>query len=133
MKRLINYSVILLTLTIFAGTMLAQSDGANGKQNKIQNKGQNTSQSQWVDINGDGICDNFGTENQGQGRNGKSLNKGNKNGNLSGNGSGNGDGSGLRPQDGTGFGRGNGSGTGNGTGVCDGTGPKGSGRKNGNK
>jgi hypothetical protein len=125
MKRLINYSVIVLVLTVFAGSIFAQSD-KSVKQNKAQEKVKKETQTQWVDKDGDGICDNSGTVNQGQGRKGNNSAKGKKNGNMSGK-NGYGDGSGIRPQDGTGFGKGNGSGKG--TGNCDGTGPKGKGQK----
>jgi hypothetical protein len=73
----------------------------------------------FVDANGDGICDNFqnGTRGQGQGQ-------GQGQGKRYGQGKGNG--THVGPQDGTGFGRGA-MGGGTGTGTCDGTGPKGKG------
>lgn len=124
MKRLINLSVLFAALFIFTSAAVAQQ--GNGPQG---NKGLNP-QSQWVDANGDGICDNFGTDKQGSGKALRGSGKMNKNnGQGAGQGKGLGDGSGIHPQDGTGFGRGNGSGTG----VCDGTGPKGSGKRAGNK
>ncbi len=127
MKRLINLSVFLLTVAVLTSTAFGQTNSSM-KQVKAQNMV--NSQLQWIDLNGDGICENFGTENQGSGnalRGGK-MNKGNANGTGQGlgNGNGYGDGSGTRPQDGSGFGKGNGSGSGTGTGVCDGSGPKGS-------
>lgn len=128
MKRLINLSVILVTVFFFTSAVTAQTQ--TGNQSGLKNNGVNKTQSQWVDANGDGICDNFGTANQGSGkamRGSGKMNKNNGQGAGQGLGKGLGDGSGIRPQDGTGFGRGNGSGTG----VCDGTGPKGSGKRGG--
>ena len=63
----------------------------------------------FVDANGDGICDQFqaGTR---QGQGGGQAQRGKR----------------LGPQDGSGFGAPAGAGTG--TGICDGTGPKGKGR-----
>lgn len=121
MKRLINLSVILLALVVFSNISFAQTQSkfqekrAIKAQNMVEDgqKGVN-----WIDADGDGICDNFGTEKQGN-RQGNGAKKGNKGGY--------GDGSGLRPQDGTGLGSGNGSG------VCDGTGPKGSSKRSGRK
>jgi hypothetical protein len=74
----------------------------------------------FVDTNGDGICDLYqsGTR-QGQGQ-GQGKGKGY--------GRGNGTGSHVGPQDGSGYGAPAGAGTGAGTGICDGTGPKGKGR-----
>ena len=64
----------------------------------------------FVDANGDGICDNFQAGNRmGQGQ-----------------GKGRGNGQRLGPRDGSGYGAPAGAGTG--TGTCDGTGPKGRGR-----
>ena len=110
MKNLMNLSIALLVLTFLTTVMFAQSN-PDGKGLRGQN-----AQSQWVDTNGDGVCDNFGTANQGN-KNAVNGRKGNSGQRV-------GDGSGVRPQDGTGFGKGNGGGTGNGN--CDGTGPKGS-------
>jgi hypothetical protein len=72
----------------------------------------------FVDANGDGICDLYqsGTR-QGQGQ-----------GKGKGYGRGNGTGTHVGPQDGSGYGAPAGAGTGAGTGICDGTGPKGKGR-----
>ena len=99
------------TQTSNAGTVKAQSATLSGTQT-----GPN-----WVDENGDGICDNYGTANQGtgkrHGRRGQGMNNG------TGTRGGYGNGTGLRPQDGTGLGRKGGNATG--TGTCDGTGPKG--------
>lgn len=111
MKNLMNLSIALLVLTFLTSTMFAQSN-PNGKGLRGENV-----QSKWVDEDGDGICDNFGTANQGS-KNAVDGRKSNSGQRL-------GDGSGVRPQDGTGFGKGNGSGTGD----CDGTGPKGRGKR----
>ena len=132
MKRLINLSVAMLILSFFATTAFAQTTNTvqNANQNQFNNMVQSTTgqfgNSQgvnWVDADGDGICDNYGTVNQGSG---------------SGHGYGlkDGSGAGTRPQDGTGFGRinnagANGTGTGTGIADCDGTGPKGSARRGG--
>ncbi len=70
----------------------------------------------FIDANGDGICDNFQTG--ARGVNGQAKGKGY--------GRGKGDGTHVGPKDGTGFGARAGAGTG--TGVCDGTGPKGRGK-----
>ena len=63
----------------------------------------------FVDANGDGICDTFQAGNR-QGQGGGQAQRGKR----------------LGPKDGSGFGALAGAGTG--TGVCDGTGPKGKGR-----
>ncbi len=71
----------------------------------------------FIDLNGDGICDNFQAGKLG-GR-GMRARRG---------GYGPGDGTGnqhIGPKDGTGYGPGAKAGTGAGTGICDGTGPKG--------
>jgi hypothetical protein len=80
--------------------------------------GQATVGANFVDANGDGICDNF--QNGTRGANGQGPGK------CCGRGRGNGMHAG--PQDGTGAGAPAGAGTGRGTGTCDGTGPKGRGR-----
>ena len=125
MKRLINLSVILVLLSVFTTTAFAQDQSTTNKQNNKMVKAQsslgtNTQSANWVDADGDGVCDNFGTVNQGQG-NGKGY------------GLKDGSGAGVRPQDGTGFGKLNGGG--NGTGICDGTGSssKGSQKRSGKK
>ena len=65
----------------------------------------------FVDANGDGICDLVQSGNrQGQGQGGGQARRGKR----------------LGPQDGSGYGAPAGAGTG--TGICDGTGPKGKGR-----
>jgi hypothetical protein len=123
MKRLINLSAILILVSIFSTTAFAQSqqNNQNRKMVKAQSMQSTTGQGvNWVDADGDGICDNFGTNNQGSG-NGKGY--GLKDGTNGG----------TRPQDGTGFGKMNGAGNGSGTGVCDGTGSKGNSRRGGRK
>ncbi len=70
----------------------------------------------FVDANGDGICDNVATG--ARGANGQGQGKAYRGGK--------GDGTHVGPKDGTGFGAPSGAGTG--TGICDGTGPKGRGR-----
>jgi hypothetical protein len=78
--------------------------------------GQTTVCANFVDANGDGVCDNF--QSGGRGANGQ--------GRGMGCGRGKGNGTHVGPQDGTGVGAP--AGAGKGTGVCDGTGPKGKGR-----
>jgi len=65
----------------------------------------------FVDANGDGICDQFQAGNR-QGQGGGQAQRGKR----------------LGPKDGSGFGAQAGAGAGTGTGICDGTGPKGKGR-----
>jgi hypothetical protein len=80
--------------------------------------GQATVGANFVDADGDGICDNF--QNGARGANGQGQGKGY--------GRGKGNGTHVGPQDGTGFGAQAAAGKGTGSGVCDGTGPKGKGR-----
>jgi len=134
MKRLINLSAVLILFSIFTTTVFAQSNNTAKNQNRFNNNSRigngqaiNSPRSNWVDANGDGICDNYGTVNQGKGmRRGYGLKDGS--------------GAGAHPKDGTGFGRKNGmgfsnknnaGGVGSGTGICDGSGPKGNGRRGG--
>ena len=101
MKRTaLFFAVALFTIVFFNSNTNAQTAG-NGNGTKAN----------WVDANGDGICDNVGTSLQGVNRTGKGYGKK--------------DGSGLRvqPQDGTGFGSKGGNATVSGS--HDGTGPKG--------
>jgi hypothetical protein len=72
----------------------------------------------FIDANGDGVCDNF--QNGTRGANGQGQGQG------KGYGRGKGNGTHVGPQDGRGFGAPAGAGAG--TGICDGTGPKGKGR-----
>jgi len=97
---------------------------AQEAQVQTQNKAQKTS---WVDSDGDGICDNFGTSAQGSKQQNKMKKKGSYAGTGQGLGHGYGDGTASRPQDGTGFGKKNGAGKG--TGLCTGTGNLDSGHK----
>ena len=94
MKNLMNVAIVLFTVALFTGTMFGQQGLGDGTGNP------DAPRLNWVDLDGDGVCDNFGTDLQGS----KSqLNKGTGLGD--GTGAGFGDGSGLKPQDGTGFGR----------------------------
>ena len=126
MKQNINLTATLLVLSVLTTSLFAQEEikVQNKKMVKAQTmQGVNNPGPNWVDADGDGICDNKGTKDSGKqfkGSNGKKGSKGNKKG-------GNGDGTGMRPQDGTGFGSGNGSGD------CDGTGSKGSQQRKGKK
>lgn len=119
MKRLINLSATLVLISLFTTISFGQVENSSNIQNRNMVKaqsftGQTTQGPNWVDANGDGICDNVGTENQGTGA-GKGL------------GLKDGSGTRQRPQDGTGFGKGSGSNAGVRTGDCDGTGFSGSG------
>jgi len=98
MKKAIFFTAVLVfTVAFFASNVNAQTIGkGNGKGIKTN----------WVDKNGDGICDNAGT--------GKGTGKG------KGYGKKDGTGNPLRPMDGSGYGKK--AGAGNCTGVCDGTG-----------
>lgn len=101
MKRTaLFFAVAIFTMVLFNSSTNAQTAG-NGNGVKVN----------WVDANGDGICDNVGTSLQGVNRTGKGYGKK--------------DGTGVRvqPQDGTGFGAKSGNLTG--TGAGDGTGSKG--------
>jgi len=100
MKRALLMAFGLVLATSFTAAAQTTSDPQGQKARPA-----------FVDVNGDGICDNF------QG----GLRQGN------GNGPGQGRGKRLGPQDGSGFGPGAGArvgGGGNCTGTCDGTGPK---------
>ncbi|MEW6193840.1 MAG: hypothetical protein AB1521_01620 [Bacteroidota bacterium] len=109
MKRIAFLTLaVLFTVILFSSTSNAQTVNTNnGKGTRVN----------WIDANGDGICDNFGTPNQGSNQVGKGYGKKDGTGNP------------ARPQDGTGYGKKGGYTTG--TGVCDGTGPKGSARRGG--
>ncbi len=119
MKNLMNAAIVIFTVALLTGTMFAQERKLDGTGNPDAPK------VNWVDVDGDGICDNFGTELQGANSQSRKMNKGQNKGNGAGDGTGNGygDGSGMRPQDGTGFGKM--SGTGDGTSAFQ----KGSGRR----
>ena len=126
MKRTLSISALFLGVFFLANAIFAQT---TPQKAQIKTNNQTQIRTNWVDADGDGICDNFGTAKQGSGKmkrmNGQS--KGQGLGNGAGNGKHYGDGSGIRPQDGTGFGAGNGSGT------CNGTGRKGKGGRRGGK
>jgi hypothetical protein len=103
---------ILLSLTFFTSTSHAQNVG-RGNQSAVKTN--------WVDLNGDGLCDNVGTTAQGSSQVGKGYGKKDGNGTQ------------TRPQDGTGFGKKGGNATVSGT--HDGTGTQGAsaGRRGRNK
>jgi hypothetical protein len=109
MKRILKAGFIA-TLVFAMGILLSDQAAAQTK-----GTGNGPRSVNFVDNDGDGICDNFGT-NAGQ-----RQRLGAQNG-MRGKGYGPGDGTGNKgvgPKDGTGFG------AGKGTGTCDGTGPKG--------
>ncbi len=111
MNRTIIFTIaVVLSTVFFASTSYAQTVGAGNK---------NAVKTNWIDLNGDGLCDNVGTSLQGS--------------RLSSKGFGKRDGSGtaIRPQDGTGLGKKGGNATL--SGVHDGTGPKGSSARRGGK
>ena len=101
MKNLMNLAIVLFTITLFTGTMFGQQLLGDGTGNP------DAPRTNWVDADGDGICDNFGTDLQGSNSKNMKMNKGLNKGTGVGDGTGNGfgDGSGIKPQDGTGFGR----------------------------
>ncbi len=104
MKRTaLIFAVALFTIVLFNSNTNAQTTPTGVKVN-------------WVDANGDGICDNVGTSLQGVNRTGKGYGKKD------------GTGTQVRPQDGTGLGNKGGNQTA--TGTHDGTGPKGGRRGN---
>lgn len=90
MKNLMNVAIVLFTVALLTSTMFGQQ--GNGGKNIDSPK------LNWVDVDGDGICDNVGTDVQTGKVNLGKMNKGNG-------GTGLGDGSGIRPQDGSGFGK----------------------------
>ncbi len=110
MKRAAFLFAVIFSIALFTSSSYAQSTDGTVPTGKGAS---------WVDANGDGICDNFGTSNQGSLRTGKGYGKKDGTGNP------------ARPQDGTGFGAKAGNATG--TGACDGTGPKGSAKRGGRK
>ena len=103
MKNLMNLAIVLFVVSLLTGSMLAQQ--GLGPQNL------DSPRTNWVDADGDGICDNVGTDLQGANSKAMKMNKGANKGTGVGDGTGSGfgDGSGVRPQDGTGFGRKSGS------------------------
>jgi hypothetical protein len=112
MKRAVLLTSVLFLVVFFTSNSFAQTTPAgNGKGPGAKIN--------WVDADGDGICDNVGTSNQGVNRAGKGYGKKD------------GTGSGTRPQDGTGYGKKGGNATASGT--HDGTGPKGKMNRGGRK
>jgi hypothetical protein len=109
-----NRALILGLGTLFLTATVASAQ--NPPTPVPQNAG-TTVGANFVDANGDGICDNFQAGKRGPNGKGQGMGKGH--------GRGQGNGSHMGPQDGTGFGARAGAGTG--TGICDGTGPKGRG------
>jgi hypothetical protein len=106
MKRIIN---ILSVLAIMAalGVLFTQEATAQEK-----GTGAGTRSAQFIDQDGDGVCDNVGTgigQKQGQAGKGKGYGPGDGTGNA-----------GQGPKDGTGYGKR--AGAGSGSGVCNGTG-----------
>lgn len=123
MKQIINLTAAILILSFASTSLFAQEEIKVENKNMVNAQtmqGVNNQGPNWVDADGDGICDNVGTAKQGQG-NGIGKGFGLKDGS----------GSGVRPQDGTGYGKA--AGAGNGTGDCDGTGTKGSQQRKGRK
>jgi hypothetical protein len=138
MKKLISLMAVTVMLVMVSGSVFAQ-DAQNGFGNKNNNGRGQGLRTNWVDSNGDGVCDNVGTDQQRAMQN-KRINNENKSGNGQGYGKGNkghyGDGTGLRPQDGNGFGRKagmSGSGSSESGGNRNNSGGKGHGRRGGNK
>ena len=107
MKRL------LIGVAVFGVAMVVS--GAAGAQSTSTTHPPATVGPNFVDANGDGVCDNCTGTPRGQGQKAR---KG-KGGSGPGNGTGN---QGVGPRDGSGYGRGGG-------GNCNGTGPKGQGRR----
>jgi hypothetical protein len=107
MKRIMN-ATLTVALVLALGVLFTDEASAQSKATGKGHRG-----ALFVDQDGDGICDNFGT------KAGQNQKLGNRFG-MKGKGYGPGDGTGNKgvgPKDGTGYGPG--------TGVCDGTGPKG--------
>jgi hypothetical protein len=104
MKNLMNVALVLFTLALLTGSMFGQERKLDGTGNPDAPK------FNWVDADGDGICDNTGLGLDAYKSQNRKMNKGGNKGTGSSDGTGNGygDGSGVRPQDGTGFGKMNG-------------------------
>lgn len=109
-KFLFLTTALVLSLILF-------SSNVNGQTKSKGNT--NAPRTNWVDKNGDGICDNIGTG--GKGFKGSGNGYGKKDGSCNH----------VRPMDGTGYGK-KGAKAAR-TGICDGTGPKGSAIRRGNK
>ena len=112
MKRIVLFALFVLAI----GATMASAQTAPAPGNATAPR----VGAAFVDANGDGICDNFQNGTGGQGA------QAGRRGRGPGNGTGN---QGMGPRDGSGYGAGAGAGTG--TGNCDGTGPKGYGRRGG--
>lgn len=121
MKTRINLLVAVILALFISSSLLAQEQKSqNQNTKKIEAQKQvHTQGPNWIDENGDGICDNYEKDTNGNQFKG-SKSKQNKKGKF-------GDGSGVQPQDGTGLGFKNGSGT------CDGTGSSGKMTRRGRK
>ncbi len=115
MKRILGTT----TAMAIAASLFVLSSGnalAQEKSTQAAPAGKTQRGAMFVDKDGDGVCDNYGTHAGKQGQAG--MRKGHGPGNGTGN-------MGVGPKDGTGYGAKANGVTGNGTGVCDGTGPKG--------
>ncbi len=119
MKRLFILAFAVLIVGAISAAAQTPSQAPQGQQKATaQSRAGTGAGPNFVDANGDGICDNFqsGTRpaRAGGARRGGGYGPGDGTGNR-----------GIGPRDGTGFGPGAGSG------LCDGTGPKGFGRGRG--
>ncbi len=88
MKNLMNVALVIFALALLTGSVFGQQGVGNVDAPRIN----------WVDADGDGICDNVGLDLEGA-----KIQKGKLNGGNGGTGLG--DGSGIKPLDGTGFGK----------------------------
>jgi hypothetical protein len=113
MKRIINTAIAVAAI---AAIGLAQTATKKQTESAVKVQTQSVDRAHrganFVDADGDGICDNFKANSGTQGKRGMGKGQGNGMGKK-----------GVGSKDGTGYGAGKGTGTG--TGVCDGTGPKG--------
>lgn len=121
MKTRINLFAVLLLALFISNAILAQEQKfQNQKMEEFQYQHRiNTHGPNWIDENGDGICDHYDKNRNGSQFKG-SKSKQHKRYKF-------GDGSGIRPQDGTGLGFKNGSG------ACDGSGSSGKMTRKGRK
>jgi len=113
MKRIINTAIALALVSALGVAQTATTEQAKASikaDAPVVTKAQRGAN--FIDADGDGVCDNFAAKSAVQGKHGKGKGPGNGTGNQ-----------GVGPKDGTGYGAGKGTGTG--TGTCDGTGPKG--------
>jgi hypothetical protein len=135
-KRTLTAVTILFALGLFLNTTDASAQNAGKAKNAVAKQNQTgTTGRNFVDADGDGICDNDVDKDGIPNRldadytrpmdgTGKKMGKANGSGNC--NGCGN---KAIGPRDGSG----NGAKSGSGTGTCDGTGPKGSANRGGKK